>query len=141
MNFLHSWARLPGPMDFIEAIIEDMADGNIVIAGLPDGMSSGIAVEIAETVKRKGLGRWSSVRSFEIGQQTPVQSVRQRSQSGNAKSLVLWVDATNKDIAAKAWGEYALRFAGSPEALRICIAMRTACAESCREDVGLRRRF
>ena len=128
-------------MDFLEAIIEDMADGNIVIAGLPDGMSSGIAMEIAEAVRRKGLGQWSPVRSAETGQKTPAQSVRQRSQSGNAKGLVIWVDATDKDTAAKAWGEYALRFAMAPEIPRICIAMHTACAESCREDIGLRRRF
>ena len=128
-------------MDFIEAIIEDMADGNIVIAGLPDGMSSGIAVEIAEAVKRKGLGQWAPVRSAETGQQTPAQSVRQRSQSGNAKGLVLWADATDKDTAAKAWGEYALRSAGSPEVPWLCIAMQMSCAKACRENSGLRRRF
>ena len=128
-------------MDFIEAIIEDMADGNIVIAGLPDGMSSGIAVEIAGAVKRKGLGQWSPVRSAETGQKTPAQSVRERSQCDNSKGFILWVDATDKDTAAKAWGEYALRFAGAPETPRICIAMHTACAESCREDIGLRRHF
>ena len=128
-------------MDFLDAIIEDMADGNIVIAGLPDETSSGIAVEIAEAVKRKGLGQWSAVRSAETGQQTPAQSVRQRSQSGNAKGLVLWVDATGKDTVAKAWGEYALRFAGFPEVPRICIAMQMACAKACRENSGLRQRL
>ena len=128
-------------MDFLYAITEDLANENTVIAGLPEGISSGIAVEIAEEVKRKGLGQWSAVRSVETGQRTPAQSVIQRSQSGNAKGLVLWVDATGEDTGAKAWGEYALRFAGSPEVPRICIAMHTACADSCREDRGLRRRF
>ena len=128
-------------MDFLHAITEDLANGNTVIVGLPEGTSSGIAVEIAEEVKRKGLGQWSAVRSVEAGQQTPTQSVTQRSQSGNAKGLVLWVDATGKDIVAKAWGEYVLRFAGSPDLPRICIAMHTTCADSCREDRGLRRRF
>ena len=128
-------------MDFLYAITEDLANRNTVIAGLPDGISSGIAVAIAEEVKRKGLGQWSAVRSVETGQRTPAQSVTQRSQSGNAKGLVLWVDATGEDTVAKAWGEYVLRFAGSPELPRICIAMPTACANSCREDRGLRRRF
>lgn len=128
-------------MDFLDAIIEDLAGENTVIAGLPDGIALGITVEIAEAVKRKGLGKWSAVRSAETGQRTPAQSVSQRSQSGNAKDLVLWVDATSDDTAAKAWGEYALRFARSSEVPRICIAMHTACAEACREDIGLRRHF
>ncbi len=130
-------------MDFLYAITEDLANGNTVIAGLPEGTSSRIAVEVAEEVKRKGLGQWSAVRSVETGQRTPEQSVTQRSQSGNAKGLVLWVDATGEDTAAKAWSEYVLRFAGVPEfeLPRICIAMHTACADSCREARGLRRRF
>ena len=128
-------------MDFLDAIIEDLADENTVIAGLPDGIALGITVEIAEAVKRKGLGQWSAVESAETGQRTPAQSISQRSQSGNAKDLVLWVDATSEDTAAKAWGEYVLRFARSPEVPRICIAMHTACAEACREDIGLRRHF
>lgn len=128
-------------MDFLDAITEDLANRNTVIVGLPDGMSSGIAVAIAEVIRRRGLGQWSAVRSVETGQQAPAQSVTQRSQSGNAKSLMLWVDATGKGTAAKAWSEYALRFAGSPESPRICIAMHTDCADSCREDRGLRRRF
>ena len=128
-------------MDFLYAITEDLANGNTVIVGLPEETSSGVAVEIAEEVKRKGLGQWSAVRSAEAGQRTPAQSVTQRSQSANAKGLILWVDATGEDIVAKAWGEYVLRFAGSPDLPRICIAMHTACADSCREDRGLRRRF
>ncbi len=128
-------------MYFLDAIIEDLADGNTVIAGLPDGISPGIAVEVAEAVKRKGLGQWSVVRSVEAGQRTPAELVRQRSQSDSTKGLILWVDATGEDKVAKAWGEYALRIAGSPELSRICIAMHTACAKACREDRGLRRRF
>lgn len=128
-------------MDFLDAIIEDLVGGNIVIVGLPDGMSPGVSVEVSETVKRKGLGQWSTVRSVEASQQTPAQSVRQRSQSDSTKGLVLWVDATGEDKVAKAWGEYALRIAGSPELCRICIAMHMACAKACREDRGLRRRF
>lgn len=131
-------------MDFLDAITEDLAKRNTVIAGLPDGISSGISVEIAEEVKRKGLGQWFAVRSAETGQRTPAQSVSQvsqRSQSGNAKDLVLWVDATGEDTAAKAWGKYALLFARSSEVPRLCIAMHTAYAESCREDIGLRRHF
>ena len=124
-------------MDFLDAIIEDLTGGSIVVAGLPDGMSLGIALEVSEAVKHKGLGQWSIVRSVEAGQQIPAQSVREHS----TKGLVLWVDATCENKVARAWGEYALRIAGSPKLSRICIAMNTACAKACREDRGLRRRF
>ena len=141
MNFLDSWARLPGPMDLIEIIFQDLTKGKIVILGLPSGVSSWISVEIAEAAKRNGLGQWSSVRSSEADQLTPAQSVKRRSQSENLGSLILWVDATDKETSAKAWGDYVLRFAGSPEIPKICIAMETTLAESYRVDIGLRRRF
>ena len=142
MNLPHAWVRLPGPADFLETIVEDITDRTAVLAGLPDGIHNAVfAVEIAEAVKRRGLGRWEAVRHSEPYEITPSESLSRRRNGVETGGLVLWVDAMNGDAAAKAWADHARLFAESEESPRICIAMRTACAETCREDKRLRRRL
>ena len=140
MSFPGAWSRLPGPGDFVEAVVEDLADRNIVLAGLPEDARDGLAVEIAEAVKGRGFGAWSSVAPVEARQTAPQNAVEQRVKGEDGRGLVLWIDAT-EEIAATAWADYAGRYAGRAEAPRLCVAMAMARAEACREDKGLRRRL
>ena len=139
MSISFAWARLPGPADFLDTIVEDLVGGNTVLVGLPDvtRSMSWCSVEIAEVVKLKKIGRWSAVRSEEACQWNPSQSVKNR--RVNAERLVLWVDATDKDTASK-WVNYARRrFVEFEEMPRVCIAMPMVHAEVYQEDSGLRR--
>lgn len=140
MSFPRSWARLPGPADFIDAIIEDLADRSIVFAGLPERIIGGIGVEVAESSNRKSLGKWAAVHSTEARTRSPKESIDRRSVGGDKSSLVVWVDATEEN-AAKVWAEYARRSAGADSKPRICIAMIMGHAEKHLEEKGLRRRL
>ena len=124
----------------MEAVVKDLADRNIVLAGLPEDARNDLAVEIAETVMGKGFGSWSSVTPAEARETGPQDAVERRSKGGDGRGLVLWVDAT-EEIAATAWADYAGRYAGRAEAPRLCVALAPARAEACREDRGLRRRL
>ena len=139
MSISCTWSHLPGPADFLYTIVDDLIDGNTVLVGLPDATLPQFAVEIAEAVRRKRIGRWPPVRSVEARGRTPAQSVESR--SGDVERPFLWVEATDKDTASK-WTDYARRrFAGFDATPRVCIAMPIAHAEVYREDSGLRRRL
>ena len=142
MNFPHVWARLSGPADFLDTILEDLADRTAVLTGLPDEISSNaLAVEVAELVKHRGLGRWEAVRPAEARAMAPHESITRTFRGDNAGGSVLWIDATGDEAAATAWADHARRLAESPNVPRLCIAMDTACAEACDEDKRLRRRL
>ena len=142
MSLPRAWARLPGPVDFVETVLEDLTDRVSVLAGLPDEMPSGtLAVEIADRVKHRRLGRWEAVRSTEARTLRPSDSIARRFDGGNAAGSVLWIDTTGQDVAATAWADHARRFAEAPDIPRLCIAMDAACAEACGEDKRLRRRL
>ena len=142
MSFPHAWARLPGPADFLDTILEDLADRTAVLAGLPEDVpSSALAVEVADVVKYRGLGRWEPVRSPEARTVAPSDSVARRFDGGNAGGSVLWVDTTDCGEAAATWADHARRLAEFPDMPRLCIVMNSACAESCPEDKRLRRRL
>ena len=137
-----AWARLPGPVDFLETVLEDLADRTSVLAGLPDEIQSAtLAVEVADLVKHRRLGRWEAVRSTEARRLVPSESMARRFDGGNAAGSVLWIDATGWNVAATAWADHARRFAELPNMPRMCIAMDAACAEACQEDKRLRRRL
>ena len=142
MNLPHSWARLPGPADFLDTILEDLADRTAVLTGLPDEVpSSALAVEVAELVKHRRLGRWKTVRSVEPRVMAPHESMTRALKGSNASDSVLWIDATGDEAAAIAWADHARRLAEFPNMPRPCIAMNAACAEACDEDKRLRRRL
>lgn len=142
MSFPHTWARLPGPADFLDAIVEDLTVRSSVLVGLPDEAPVPVVgLEIADAIKLNGLGRWETVRSTEVSVTTPLEFIARRFDGRDAEGFVLWVEAMNGDSAAIAWADYARRFAGIEKMPRICIAMSAACAEACREDKGLRRRL
>ena len=141
MSFPRAWARLPGPADFLDTVLEDLADRISVLAGLPDELQSAtLAVEIADLVKHRRLGRWEAVRSAEAHTMVPSDSMARRFDGGNGGGSVLWIDATGTDLAATAWADYARRLAEFPDMPRLCVAMNAACAEACGEDKRLRRR-
>ncbi len=142
MSLPRAWTRLPGPADFLEAIVEDLTDRSSVLVGLPDKTpSAAVSVEIAESVKRNGLGQWEPVQLNGAYATTPLEFVVQRFDSRDAGNFVLWIDATNEGSTAEAWADHARRFAELEESPRICIAANTLCAEACREDKRLRRRL
>lgn len=142
MSFPHTWARLPGPADFLDAIVEDLTDRSSVLVGLPnEAPVPVVGLEIADAIKLKGLGRWETVRSTEVSVTTPLEFIARRFDGRDAEGFVLWIDAMNGDAVATAWADYARRFAGIEKTPRICIAMSAACAEACMEEKGLRRRL
>lgn len=136
---MRSWIRLPGPADFLEAIVEDLEDGSSVLAGLP-AFSSELAIQVSEMVKRRGLG-WSAVRRAEVSLGNPERSVEQRRNGGASRNLVLWIDGMVQDEGTGAWADYVQQIAGSVEGPRLCIAMPMDSAANCGEDRGLRRRL
>lgn len=142
MSLPRAWARLPGPVDFLDTVLEDLADRVSVLAGLPDEtLSDTLAVEVADLVKHRGLGRWEVVRSTEARTRRPSDSMNRRFNGGNPASSILWIDATGGEVAATAWANYARDSAERPDIPRLCIAMDATHAEACGEDKRLRRRL
>ena len=142
MSFPRAWARLPGPADLLDTIVEDLTDRIAVLVGLPDDVPSGaLAVEVADLIKHRGLGRWEPVRSSEARTVEPTDSLARRFNGGNAGGAVLWVDTMGEEAAARAWTAHARRLAEFPEMPRLCIMMNAACAETCHEDKRLRWRL
>ena len=142
MNFPRAWARLPGPADFLDTALEDLTDRIAVFAGLPDEVPSHVlAVEIADLIKLRGLGRWNVVRSSEAGSTAPSDSIVKRFDGDESSGSVLWIDATMEDAAATAWAHHATHLAEFPDTPRIFIAMSEACAMACGEEKRVRRRL
>ena len=142
MSLPRVWARLPGPADFLDTILEDLTDRVTVLAGLPDEIPAGeLAIEIADAVKYTSLGQWQTVRSSEVRSSVPTESLARRSDAGNASGAVLWVDAAGTDEGAAAWAGHARRFGDSPDMPRLCIVMNEACAGAHGEEKRLRRRL
>ena len=143
MNLPRVWARLPGPVDFLETVLEDLADRVSVLAGLPDEkLCATVAMEVADLVKHRGLGRWEAVRSTEARTLGPSDSMARRFNGRNRAGSVLWIDATGGNgVAASVWADYARDAAEMPNIPRLCIAMDTTHAEACEEDKRLRRRL
>ena len=141
MRLPRKWARLPGAVDFLDTILEDLTDRISVVAGFPDeSLSSIFAIEVADLVKQRRLGRWEVVRSTDVRRLVPSKLIEHRFGCGNAAGSVFWIDATDSDMAASAWADYARRFSEAPDTPRLCIAMNLACAGACGEDKRLRRR-
>ena len=142
MSFPRAWARLPGPADFLDTILDDLTERTAVLAGLPDEMSSSaFAVEIADLVKYRKLGRWDAVRSAEARAQAPADVLDRRMDGGNATGSVLWIDATADDEVATAWADQVRRRGDFADMPRLCVAMSGASAEASDEDKRLRRRL
>lgn len=142
MSLPRAWARLPGPVDFLETVVADLADRNSVLAGLPDEVrTDSLAVEIADLVRHRGLGRWETVRFTEARRRKPSELMAQRFDGSNTAGAVLWIEATGGGVPARAWSDYARDFAEMPNMPRLCIAMDAAQAEDCGEDKRLRRRL
>ena len=142
MSLPHVWARLPGPADFLDTILEDLTDRIAVLAGIPDHVPSGdLAVEMADMIKNRGLGVWNVVRSEEAYSTTPSDSIARRFDDHNASGSVLWIDATLGDAATAAWANHAVQLADYPDMSRLCIVTSMACAELHGEEKRLRRRL
>lgn len=142
MSLPRVWARLPGPVDFLETVLEDLADRVSVLAGLPDeSLCAAVAVEVADLVKHRGLGRWVAVRSTEARKVRPSDFMARRFNGGNPAGSVLWIEATGGYEPVNAWADYARDSVEMPNTPRLCIAMDTAHAEACEEDKRLRRRL
>ena len=141
MSFPRAWARLPGPADLLNAVMDDLISRNSVFVGLPESVSGTMfAVEVAELVTRRRLSRWESIRSSEAGTAVPSELVSRRLNRRTVKEYILWVDATDAESVAAAWADYALSLSGARESPRLCIGMAATRAAMCREDRGLRRR-
>ena len=142
MSLPRVWARLPGPADFLDTILEDLTDRVTVLVGLPDEIpASELAIEIADAVKYTSLGQWHTVRSSEARGSVPSESLARRFDAENATGAVLWVDAAATDEGAAAWAWHAHRFGDISDMPRLCIVMGEACAKAHGEEKRLRRRL
>ena len=129
-------------MDFLETVVDDLTDRYSVLAGLSDEVRTDrLAVEIADLVKHRGLGRWEVVRSTEASTRKPSELMAERFDVRSAAGAVLWIEATGGGVPARTWSDYARDFAEMPNMPRLCIAMNAAQAEDCGEDKRLRRRL
>ena len=129
-------------MDFLETVLEDLADRVSVLVGLPDeNLCAAVAVEIADLVKHRGLGRWVAVRSTKARKLRPSDSMARMFNGGNPAGSVLWIEATGGYEPVVAWADYARELVEMPNTPRLCIATDTAHAEACGEDKRLRRRL
>lgn len=137
MSFPRAWARLPGPADFIDALIRDLEDRSIVFAGLPESIIDDIKVEVADSVNRKSLGKWIAVPSTESHALSPRESIEKRTMKGDGTVLV-WVDV-REEGAMEVWTRYARRIASSVDKPRLCIAMAMERAERHYEEQGLQQ--
>lgn len=141
MSLPHAWARLPGPADFLDTILDDLTDRTAVVAGLPNVIpTSALAVEVAEMVRQRHLGRWEPIRSSEANMHAPEDSIARRS-TRSGGDPVLWIDATGDDLATDSWVSHVRRLADEPKMPRLCIVANSACAQACSEDKRLRRRI
>ena len=100
-----------------------------------------VAVEIADLVKHRGLGRWEAVRFAEARDLRPSDLMARRFNGRNAAGAVLWIEATDDATAATGWANYARDCAEMPSMPRLCIAMHAEHAKACDEDKRLRRRL
>ena len=142
MSLPRVWARLPGPVDFMETVIEDLADRNSVLAGLPDEVQTDrLAVEMADLVQHHGLGRWEVIRFREARAHKPSELLEKRFNGSNAAGAVLWIEATGGNTAASAWSDYARDSVEMSNMPRLCIAMDAAHAKAYGEDKRLRLRL
>ena len=141
MSLPHVWARLPGPADLLDTILDDLTERTAVIAGLPSVIpTSAIAVEISEMVRQRRVGRWEPIRASEANAHAPEESMAHRS-TAIRDGAVLWVDATGTEEAADAWVTHIRSLADEPTFPRICIVTNFTFAEACREEKRLRRRL
>lgn len=140
MSVVPVWSQLPGPIDFVRVIVEDLRDGHIVIAGMPYEYVGGIAVEVAEASKRERLGVWSAIGTEEARTATPEALIRANSARNRSASGVIWVNSIDNE-AAKPWIKYVNEFASKDAAPKVCVAMTTSCARECKEEKHLRRRL
>ena len=140
MTLPHAWARLPGPADFLDTILEDLTGRTAVIVGLPGSIpTDAIAVEVAEQVRHRRLGRWEPIRSMEANTRAPEESFAQRCDA-NPDTAVLWVDATGGEAATSSWMHYIRRLADEPMMPRVCVATYSAITETPIEEKRVRRR-
>lgn len=125
MNFPGGWARLPGPADFLQTLIDLMVEGNSVIVVLPPEAppDDWLAVEVADRIARESGLRWESAPSADEGAATPREIMAAQMDRAGAADLVLWVNATGSDSQGSAWVEQARRFSRQKSAPRICLAV------------------
>ena len=140
--FPRAWARLPGPVDFIDTVLDDLATRDSVIVGIPDKRLCAIlTVEIAELVKHRGLGRWRAIRSAEARKLSPSEYINGEFNGGNPASSILWIDVTSVRELANEWATYVQNSTEVARMPRFCIAMETGLAKAWGEHKRLRRRL
>ena len=131
---------MPGPADFLDTILDDLTDRTAVVAGLPHGVpGSALAVEVAEMVRQRRLGRWAKIRSMEA--MSPPEETIARKVAVDGDDLVLWVETTGYGEATDSWVGQVRRLADQAAIPRLCIVADEACALACGEEKRLRRRM
>ena len=132
---------MPGPADFLDTILDDLTERTAVVAGLPDTVPvNALAVEVAEMVRQRRLGRWAKVRSMEAVTLPPEEAIA-RKVDANGDDLVLWVETTGRGEATDSWVGQVRRLADQAKMPRLCIVADAACAQACAEEKRLRRRM
>ena len=140
MSVVPVWSLLPGPIDFVYAIVGDLRDGHFVIAGIPHEYARDVAVEVAEASKREQLGVWSTVGIDEARMASADALIRTHGTENRSGSGIIWVNAIDNEVATS-WINYANEFASKDITPKVCVAVPTSCARKCKEEKHLRRRL
>ena len=135
------WTRLPGPADFLAAVVRFLADGNTVFVGLPDNVPAEevLGVAVADSISRDTVWRWDALRPTDPHACAPLDYIAQNFDETDAGDVVLWVDAVRCDALATVWERYARHFAGMVGAPRVCLAMNAARPDDDLNTGGIRR--
>lgn len=142
MVYPRDWARLPGPADFLGAVIGDLMAGNSVIMGVPSDIPRALlSLEVARRIRSRRLGEWISF-SGRIGEGRELEEFEMwRSSNEQADRAVVWVDARGDGKVAESWADRLICGVGSADSLpRICLAMNLDVLEKFHEEKGLRIR-
>ena len=140
MRLPHAWAQMPGPAHFLDTILEDLADRTAVVAGVPSTFPVGmLAVELAEMVGQRRLGRWVAIRSSEATTIPPEEAIARR--INDDEDPVMCVDTTGCGVATDCWTRQIRLLAEEPQMPRVCIVVDASRALACAEDKRLRRRM
>lgn len=142
MVYPRDWARLPGPADFLGAIIGDLMAGNSVILSVPcDVPSALLSLEVARRIRGRRLWEWKSFSGTKGDGQDLEDFEMWRSSSSDVDQVVVWVDARKDDWLAEVWGNRLIDGVGSRDSLpRICLAMNLDAVKKFHEEKGLRIR-
>ena len=142
MDYPYKWAKLPGPSQYLDLLVNDLTEGVAVIASVPvDVPKESLETEVAELVKRRSLGIWITARDSELSELDPKQFLDRRCSNTSFNRFVFWIDArANNDIAIR-WYRALRKIVENDRIVRICLIVCENGSRDYSEEKRLRRRM